>query len=135
MNFVFKSSQQLSELDVFKNLFLQIKGGRLVLPWQLSWQRIHLQCRRPWLNYWVGEIPWRRDRRPIPVFLVFPGDSDGKESAYRVGDLGSRPEFDPLVERSPGGGHDNPLQYSYLENPMDRGAWRATVHGVTKSQM
>ena len=36
--------------------------------------------------------------------------------------------------RSPGGGHGNPLQYSCLENPMDRGAWRATVHGVTKSQ-
>ena len=37
-------------------------------------------------------------------------------------------------ERSPGGGHRNPLQYSCLENPMDRGAWRATVHGVTKSR-
>ena len=36
--------------------------------------------------------------------------------------------------RSPGGGHGNPLQYSCLENPMDRGAWLATVHGVTKSQ-
>ena len=36
--------------------------------------------------------------------------------------------------RSPGGGHSNPLQYSCLENPMDRGAWRATVHGVTKRQ-
>ena len=36
--------------------------------------------------------------------------------------------------RSPGGGHDNPLQYSYLESPMDRGAWWATVHGVTKSR-
>ena len=36
--------------------------------------------------------------------------------------------------RSPGGGHDNPLQYSCLENPMDKGAWRATVHGVTESQ-
>ena len=36
--------------------------------------------------------------------------------------------------RSPGGGHGNPLQYSSLENPMDRGAWQATVHGVTKSQ-
>ena len=35
--------------------------------------------------------------------------------------------------RSPGGGHGNPLQYSYLENPMDRGAWQATVHGVTES--
>ena len=36
-------------------------------------------------------------------------------------------------ERSPGGEHGNPLQYSYLENPMDRGAWQATVHGVTRS--
>ena len=37
------------------------------------------------------------------------------------------------LERSPGGGHGRPLQYSYLENPMDRGAWWATVHGVTES--
>ena len=40
----------------------------------------------------------------------------------------------PGLGRSPGGGHDNPLQYSCLENPMDGGAWWATVHGVTKSQ-
>ena len=40
----------------------------------------------------------------------------------------------PGLGRSPGGGHGNPLQYSCLENPMDRGAWRATVHRVTKSQ-
>ena len=40
----------------------------------------------------------------------------------------------PGSGRSPGGGHGNPLQYSCLENPMDRGDWRATVHGVTKSQ-
>ena len=39
----------------------------------------------------------------------------------------------PGLGRSPGGGHGNPLQYSGLENPMDRGAWQATVHGVTKS--
>jgi len=39
----------------------------------------------------------------------------------------------PGLERSPGGGHGNPLQYSCLENPMDGGAWWATVHGVTKS--
>ena len=36
--------------------------------------------------------------------------------------------------RSPGGGHGNPLQYSYLENPIDRGGWQASVHGVKKSQ-
>ena len=40
----------------------------------------------------------------------------------------------PGSGRSPGGGHGNPLQYSCLENPMDRGAWQATVHGVAKSQ-
>ena len=45
-------------------------------------------------------------------------------------DMGSIPESG----RSPGGGNGNPLQYSCLENPMDRGAWQATVHGVTKIQ-
>ena len=40
----------------------------------------------------------------------------------------------PGSGRSPEGGHGNPLQYSCLENPMDRGAWRATVHGITKSR-
>ena len=61
--------------------------------------------------------------------MGFPGGSDGKESACSVGDLGSS----PVLERSPGGGRGNPLQYSCLENPTDRGAWWATVHVVTKS--
>ena len=60
----------------------------------------------------------------------FPGGSDGKESACNVGDLGLIPE----LARSPGEGNSYPLQYSVLYNPMDRGAWQATVHGVTKSQ-
>ena len=50
-------------------------------------------------------------------------------NAGAVRDLGSIPR----LGRSPGGGHGNPLQYSCLENPMDRGAWQATVHGVAKS--
>ena len=54
----------------------------------------------------------------------------GKESACNAGDLG----LISGLGRSPGTGHGNPLQYSCLENPMDRGAWRATVHGVAKSQ-
>ena len=58
----------------------------------------------------------------------FPGGSDGKASAYNARDLGSIPG----LERS-GEGNGNPLQYSCLENPMNRGAWWATVHGVTKS--
>ena len=53
-----------------------------------------------------------------------------KESACNVGDPGSIPR----LGRSPGGGDDNPLQYSCLENSMDRGAWWATVHGIAKSQ-
>ena len=61
----------------------------------------------------------------------FPGGSDDKESACSteiwVRSLGR--------EDSPGGGPGNPLQYSCLENPVDRGAWRAAVHGVTKSQI
>ena len=60
----------------------------------------------------------------------FPGGSDGKESACNAGDLGSIPG----LGRSPGEGNGNPLQYSCLENPMDREACQATVHGVTKSQ-
>ena len=60
----------------------------------------------------------------------FPGGSDGKQSAYNVGDLGSIPGSG----RSPGKRNGYPLQYSCLENPMDRGAWRATVHRVTKSR-
>ena len=55
----------------------------------------------------------------------FPGGSVGKESAQNAGDLGSIPGSG----RSPGEGNGNPFQYSYLENPMGRGAWRATVHG------
>ena len=60
----------------------------------------------------------------------FPGGSDGKESARSAGDLGSIPG----LGRAPGGGHGNPLWYSCLEDPMDREAWRATVHGVLESQ-
>ena len=65
------------------------------------------------------------------TIFSFPGGSDCKESACNVGDLG----VTPGSGRSPGGGHGNPLQYSYLENPMDREAWWATVHGVTESDM
>ena len=70
--------------------------------------------RRPRFNSWIRKIPWRRDRLPVPVFLGFSGDSDGKQSACNVGDLG----LIPGLGRSPGGGHGNPLQYSCLENPQ-----------------
>ena len=60
---------------------------------------------------------------------MLPWWLSGKESTYNAGDLGSIPG----LGRSPGGGHGDPLQYSCLENYMDRGAWQATVGGVTKS--
>ena len=60
----------------------------------------------------------------------FPEGSDGKESACNVGDAGSIPG----LGKYPGGGNGNLLQYSCLENSMDRGDWRATVHGIAKSR-
>jgi len=62
--------------------------------------------------------------------MGFPDGSDSKESTCNAGDVGSVPGS----EISPGEGNGNLLQYSCLENPMDRGVWRATVHGVTKSR-
>ena len=63
-------------------------------------------------------------------WLGFPGGSDGKESSCNAGNLGLISE----LGRSPGEGNGNPLQYSCLENPMDRGDCQATIHGVAKSQ-
>ena len=60
--------------------------------------------------------------------MGFPSGSDGKESAYNAGDLG----LIPVLGRSPSKGNGNPLQYSCLENPMETGAWCATVHGVAE---
>ena len=62
--------------------------------------------------------------------MDFPGGSEVKAFACNAGDLG-------LIHgsgRSPGEGNGNPLQYSCLENPMDRGAWQATIHGIAKSR-
>ena len=61
--------------------------------------------------------------------MHLPCSSDSKESACNAGDLGSIPG----LERSPGEGNGNPLQCSCLENPMDGGAWQATVQGIAES--
>ena len=81
-------------------------------------QFISMFWRPPWF-WWL-----------VLGYKGFPGGSHGKESACDAGD----PGLIPGLGRSHGEGNDNPLQYSCLENPMDRGAWQATVHGVTKSQ-
>ena len=85
------------------------------------------------LGHWiiwqfVYKHRWRRDRLLIPVFLSFPHSLVGKESACSTEDLSSIPG----LGRSPGQGNGNPLQYSCLENPMNRRACQATVHGVTR---
>ena len=76
-----------------------------------------------------GRSAGERIGYPTPVFLGFPGGSAGKESACSVGDLGLMHG----LGSSPREGNGYPLQYSGLENPMDRGAWWATTHGVMKS--
>ena len=72
-------------------------------------------------NSWIGKIHWRRDRLPNPVFLGFPCDSAGKESACNARDVVLIPE----LGRFPGEGKGYPLQYSGLENSMV-----CTVHGA-----
>ena len=93
---------------------------------ELSWQRICLQCRRPWFNSWVRKIHWRTDRLPTSVYLGFPGGSAGKEPACNAGDLGSISG----LGRSPGEGYNYPLQYSGLENSMD-----CLAYGITELDM
>ena len=72
----------------------------------------------------------RQIKAPAQLCSGFPGGLDGKESACNAGDPGSVPG----LGRSPGEGTGNPLQYSCMENSMDRRAWWATVHRVTKGQ-
>ena len=76
------------------------------------------------------EGPLEKGRLPTPVFVGFPGGSDGKEPACIAGDLGSVPGSG----RSPGRGHGYLLQYTGLENPHGQRSLVATVHGVAKSQ-
>ena len=88
---------------------------------KIYWSIVDLQycisfgCTTKWLSY--------------TYIWGFAGGSDGKESICNAGDLG----LIPGLGRSPGDGNGNPLQYSCLENSMDRGAWWATVHRVAES--
>ena len=88
-----------------------------------------------WLYLSIHSLTWyllRAVHNNLETYIqpYFPGGSDGKESACRTGNLGLIAE----LGRSPGQGNGNPLQYSCLENSMDREAWWATFHGVTESQ-
>jgi len=98
--------------DVTKDVRFGCYSGLLVGP----------KCKQSPCN-WKKEFVYSRGKG-------FPGGSDSKESTCNEGDLDSI----PWSGRSPGEGNVNPLQYSCLENPIDRGACWATVHGVVKSQ-
>ena len=108
-----------------------------VLVWEIPWteepgrlqSKGHKRVRHNWNNLACkGNLTVLSN--PIIGWKGLPGSSDGKESACNAGDPGSYPGS----ERSPGEGSCNPLQYSCLENSMDREAWWATAHGITKSQ-
>ena len=101
------------------------------------------QCPALWklTLYWTdtkkNNNEWRCSLNKLWVQwkLVFPGGTVVKNPPANAGDPNKRPGFNPWVRKiPPGGGHGNPLQYSCLENPMDRGLWQATVQRVTKNQ-
>ena len=101
----------VNQVGLFIRLFLT---GYLMITKQ--WNRL-----MPWVLQWI--VPAHQ------LVTGFPDGSDGKETACKAGDLVSIPGSG----RPPGEGHGNPLQYPCLENPMVRGAWQSTVHGVAKS--
>ena len=76
----------------------------------------------PYLN-------WKFNSTHLHITGNFQNGSVGKESTWHAGDVGSIPR----LGRSPGGEHGNPLQYSFLENPVDRGTWQAAIHRIAKS--
>ena len=79
--------------------------------------------------FWISWDCMNAGLPKVTLNIGFPGSSVSKESACHAGEQGSVSGWG----RSPGEGNGNPLQYSCMENPMDTEAWRATVHGVTKS--
>ena len=80
-------------------------------------------------NHELG-IQWTWERIRVWYYLDFSGGLNGKESTCQC----RTPRFDPWVSKIPRGGNGNPLHYSGLKNPMDRGDWWARVHRVAKSQ-
>ena len=86
-----------------------------------------LACYSPWGHSVRLNLATEKLQQQQGIDVSFPGWLSGKESACNVGSV-------PGSGRSPGEGNDNSLQHSCLENPMNRGVWRASVHGVAKSQ-
>ena len=118
--------------------------------WSLGGGRSHREGNGNWFQYPCLKIPWMEESgRPQPIgsqrvrhdwvtSLTLSEISQGSPGGSVVENLPDNTGATGVVSsipgsrRSPGGGNGNPLQYSHLENPMDRGAWWATAHGVTK---
>ena len=114
-------------------LLQSLRGMSLQGPWKgdsATPNILPMDKKPPSLEIKTFHFTWR-DILNLNTYEAFPSGSDGKESACNAEDTCSIPESG----RSPGEGNGNPFQYSCLENPMDRGAWQATGHGVTKSQI
>ena len=111
-------------------LRVQLFQNRLCTSWRVKQSMFML----PQLSSLIIIYLFFNFSKYLKMFLfywVFPGGASGKESAYQCRRC-KRCRLHPLVRRIPGEGSGNPLQYSCLENPLDRGAWWATVHGLTK---
>ena len=112
--------------SLFKRRFLELSGPKV----QVS-QRSNLLIEATEASHLVCSILTHSFSGYSLSILGFPNGSVGKKYACNTGDAG----LIPGLGRSPGGGNGNPLLCSCLENSMDRGAWRATVHGVAKSRI
>ena len=115
----------LGETKMGKMQFLKVQSlSTLVCSWCFSW---------PVWEHTNHNLQFPPLQRFLLITLIFqggfPGGSVVKNPPANAGDVGSVPR----LGRCPGKGHGNPLQYSCLENPMDWGAWRATVHGFAES--
>ena len=111
------------------------KGNVFLHPSILAWRipRTEAPGRLPSVgSHRVGHDWGDLAAAAAACYTIYPGSTSGKEPACQCR-RHKRHRFDPWVGKIPGGGHGNPLQYSCLENPMDRGAWWATVHLVMKS--
>ena len=120
-----------SSLPFFFFFFWNLEG---MYPWLVSWSLFWQDMKLCWtpcysravsqsaLGSWLLSYSSQFGSNKTLFYSCFPDGSDSKESSSNAGDLGSNPG----LRTSPGGGHGNPLQYSGLENPMDRGAWQDT---------
>ena len=123
-----KFSHFLTDQNVEKHFFF------FFLPIQYSSYLFVIETIHPYYGFLVAQLVKKttcnvEDLAWEGGYGGFPSGSDGEESACNSGDPGSIPGSG----RSPGEGNGNPLQYSCLENSMDRGAWQDIVHGIAKS--